>query len=521
MSEENDNQIAGGQAISQLLMGNLGAVVPAPGILPSLLGPDGQPIPGLGYVWRPEPALKSQVPPGLEFALHRFVCPDGIRRFRPVSANGMIATGFAGGLAVLSAIHNPTPEQHHSYGASYLLFQRVRQTREHFDNQLLNTTSLRRSRVGRDVADERDILPESLGLDAAGNGERWDVDRLYDEGKRAAREAGVTNPTEQVALEYGFLEAARRNPLYLDKNEVPQLVRLTLYESCGEELDPELMAEIEERTLSAMANHLDEPAPVFDNWFQGKANLLQQIGRRKLRPLGVLDQDVVRRALQELGWQSYQYVGDCIDLQIQAFLKAIPDLTDEEQRWFKQMHCKQPYFGGLPLVLVFERFTFLRKAIWEVWQNPGNREAVAVLHRLMDYYRHMASERRAVDRLVKQRRPQLLKPDEKSPLTVELPAQTRARETSAMESDEESSAGEEPKEIETPQGIPALFDEIAEVVRTSRGIICGCPDPDWESRSTPLADGRFAIHHCCLSCQFSANTELSPDQLKEIGEMFK
>src|SRR4051794_31446545 len=87
-----------------------------------ILGPDGRPLEATTYVWRPPPAVMPQLPAGFTFAMRGVVGPDGLRTFYPGSFQGQIATGFAGGLALLASLFGLSPEQRYSYRAMYQLF---------------------------------------------------------------------------------------------------------------------------------------------------------------------------------------------------------------------------------------------------------------------------------------------------------------------------------------------------------------------------------------------------------------
>jgi hypothetical protein len=503
------------------IISTLGQVTQEPDDLPTLLGPNGQPVTGVKYVWAPPALVAQHLPEGFTFPMRCVVGPDGLRRFYPSSFEGQIAFGFAGGLAVLAVVKNLSPAQRYSYRAMHQLFGRVRRTREHLGNALLNPTSLRVSRVGRDVADERSILPAALGLDAQGEGELWGVDRLLREGRAAARAAGVQSPTEEDCVHHGFTAAARRNPLSINDEEVPPLVRMALYESIpGTEMpDRDLLDLIVERTLTAMHSHLMEPANDFERWFSGPKNsFVQQIARRKLLPGGVLDRDLVRRALLELGWQSHGYVADCLHVMMRVFQTSLPaPLSADEASWYEHMHLKQPYLGNLPLVLLIERFPFLHSVLWEIWNNPGDPEPIAVLHRLLSYYGEMAEERRTTDRKVKQRRPSTPEPGDRTPLVV--PLQTEASSTDFQESpaDEDGPEDEPDTGVERSASGGAtaeVFANLAEMVRESRRVRCGCAVPAWDDRVVSQDENAVTIDHVCASCGLTARSTLPLEELK-------
>ena len=67
------------------------------------------------------------------------------------------------------------------------------------------------------------------------------------------------------------------------------------------------------------------------------------------------------------------------------------------------MYSGQPHLGGLPLILLRDRFPFLRGATLGVLAAPGDPGPVGVLLRLLQYYEEMAAARREVDRGYKRR----------------------------------------------------------------------------------------------------------------------
>jgi len=470
------------------------------------------------YEWTPAPELKGELPPSFTFRLRCITGSDGVRRFYPVgSLEEFIAQAFMVGLALLSTLKHLTPEQRHSYRTMYLLFQRVRRSKEHLGNNLLNATSLRISRVGRDLADEPSILPATVGLDQQGGGEPWSVDRFLAEGRQAARGAGIELPSEVDCVHYGLVAAAKLNPLIIPSDRVSELVHQALYDEIpiDEPIQPEVVDAVIERTLAAMHHHLDEPAAEFDAWFSGPhASFVRQIAKRKLLPGGQLDQVLVRSVLVDLGWQAYRYVADCIHTTMWAIERSIPEpLTEGERTFFDQMYLNQPHFGNLPLVLLVERFPFVQSIIWDILGSPDDQTAIAVLHRLLDYYGDMARRRRQVDRTIKQRRPANLIEGEKTPLIIPLKAPVIAPETGETEGPNERPYGEPAILDSSP--VPEMFDQIAEALCVRRQIRCKCGTADWDHRVLALDGVTATIEHACRACHFTAMSTVSVEEIKQ------
>ncbi len=356
------------------------------------------------FVWAPPAELASELPPGFSFALRCVVGGDGARRFFPAAGlEHLVTTAFAGGLALLSALKRHTPEQRDSYRFMWQVFRRVRLTREHFGNQFGSAGSLAVRRSARAGAARETVLPETVGQTAGGEGDPRTPERLLREGEAEARRQGIYNPDESEQVRYGLLCAARRDPLPVeDAGEVEGLVRFALYEAVpeGDRTVPGVNELILGRLLLAVPPHLADSNEAFDGWLLGANNsLVAQLAKQKRAEGGPLERDVVRRALQDLGWEAYRYVADCVHTMLHVFRRlVVPALTERERGLFDHMHLKQPHFGNLPFALLAERIPLLLPVLEEVWGNPADRQTIGVMHRLLAYYGEMASQRRALDR---------------------------------------------------------------------------------------------------------------------------
>jgi hypothetical protein len=495
--------------------------------------------PATRYVWEPPADLLEQVPEGFTFALRCIrSAGDGLRRFHPVGTfEEFIAQAFAGGLALLDKIKNRGPEGRHSYRAMWQFFQRVRRTRQRFSNLLLNATSLRVSRSGRASSPEYSILPENVGLSAQGQEKPWNVGRLLREGTEEARASGISAPKEADCVRHGLVRAARLNPLSIPEQDVLSLIRQALFESIPTD-SPAKDASgsagqsaheaVTERSLEAIHLHLDEPQDQFDRWFSGpKSSFVPQIAKQKRAAGGPLARELVQRLLLDLGWDAYKYVADCIHTMLWVFQGLIPEpLTGPEAQRFERMHLKQPCFGQLPLVLLHERFPFLQSVLIKVREDPADREAVAILYRLLAYYGEMATRRRAADRLLQARkaaRAQGYKGE------CSLEAARGVGDPKAVQPVDACAAAEEApwaEGAETHQEaareifgvIPADFiNEIAERVRVAKGIRCRCSEPIWLDRVEETNDEAATLAHECDVCKTSEKTTVSMTDLRKIA----
>ena len=80
----------------------------------------------------------------------------------------------------------------------------------------------------------------------------------------------------------------------------------------------------------------------------------------------------MREALLELGWRSFEAIGKAIDAQMRAIRNALTEpLTNTEDARFKQVFLAQRAFGNLPMLLLLDRFEFLKEAILRTWATTG------------------------------------------------------------------------------------------------------------------------------------------------------
>jgi hypothetical protein len=230
--------------------------------------------------------------------------------------------------------------------------------------------------------------------------------------------------------------------------------------------------------------------------------LVHRIAKQK-KMGGPIPREVVRRALLDLVFDAFTYVGDCVCLQMQAFLQALPSpLVERERSLFEALYFKQDHLGGLPLILLRDRFAFLKEAILDIFAAPGEPGPVGVLLRLLQYYEEMASARREVDRGLKRR---------------EIHNRATGRVARTLSLDIGMS------------GTPAaasndLFRLIAARLRDDQGINCPCPDAgSWTAR---LLDGEagggvLLIEVECEGCGHSGRIEVERGEFEEIGRELK
>ena len=122
--------------------------------------------------------------------------------------------------------------------------------------------------------------------------------------------------------------------------------------------------------------------------------------------------------------------GDCVDAFMRAFGAALPKpLVGYEKDLFAAMYLKQPRFGNLPLVLLWDRFDFCKLAILAIWLNPDDDAEFKVLYRMLAWFDEMLGKKRDADRRRKARR------DSKGKTSrhEQLPKDTKSPKKSAHE----------------------------------------------------------------------------------------
>ena len=354
------------------------------------------------YRWLPAEELHEQLPDDFCFRMLCSTGTDDVRRFYPLNGfAGLIADGFAGGLAIMDHLHDMGDERRSSYRAMYQFFSKVRGLREHYGRNFAGIKDLEVRPTGRGGSDTQDVLPSDLGITTEGTGERWAVTQLVNEGRRLATDLSYERPSRQQAIELGLFAAAQRNPIRIDDaKQVAGLIRLALYDGpplveCNEDVREWVVEQI----LTAIKEHLDDTQPEFDDWFSGPKNsFIKQIAKKKCPHDGV-NNNVVRRVLFDLGWKSYEYVAGCLHALMRCFQNAIPkSLNEQEREIFEMVYLPQEHFGGLPLVLLQERIPFLKAPMIATLQGSVDFDLVGVLHQLLSYYSQMADSRRIADR---------------------------------------------------------------------------------------------------------------------------
>ncbi len=83
---------------------------------------------------------------------------------------------------------------------------------------------------------------------------------------------------------------------------------------------------------------------------------------------------------------------------MRAFAASLAEpLNPDERRLFDATYAWQDGFGGLPLVLLRDRFEWLREGVLGVRDSPADSAGAGALLRLLEYYGTMVRTRRRGD----------------------------------------------------------------------------------------------------------------------------
>jgi hypothetical protein len=250
------------------------------------------------------------------------------------------------------------------------------------------------------------LLPLGTGLGATNQGRDWSNSELLQRGYEAAELDGANRINEEVAVRYGLLAAARLQPIQLCEGESRPLMRMALFDgSAIANESADIVDMVVERLSKLVHKHLSDDVAKFDRWFfPGHGNLVKVLAGGPRSRGGKLSNEQVTNALLFLGWESYQYVMDCHQMFNFWFRRALPaPLDSAETHVFDHVYRPQPYLGNMALILLVERCGLISPILAELWENPADEYLVGVLHRLLQMYAEMATARRKVDRLLKQK----------------------------------------------------------------------------------------------------------------------
>jgi len=360
------------------------------------------------YVWRPEDEIRRELPDGYCVPINVMSRQGEGRRFYPDDPYSFVLNASLGGLAILTHVKNLDGEHRNTYNLMRLVFQYGPLVRERLNRTFKRAVDLMVLGTPRRELECKDILPESLGRDALGKGERWTIWPLKEAGRKEAKARELRRFSNSDVIRLGLLAAARRNPVdtsRLTTDEASGLLRLALFDlgPADVPVDEATKQEVIGRFQESLRSHLADAVEDFNEWFfHNRDGIVKQVSTRKSGPRPI-ERTVVREVLLELVFLALRYTGQCVDVQMRAFVEEIdPPLNPDEKAIFELCYFGQPWLAGIPLVVLYRYFAPIREAIQDLWADPGSSKKAGVLLRVLQYHAEMVSKRRQADRVAQQ-----------------------------------------------------------------------------------------------------------------------
>jgi len=354
--------------------------------------------------WRflPGQALVGQIPTNRHLDLEsleacgqrRFAPRDGLEHFLPHA--------WSIGVAILGLRDGWKNELSDWHRFAWFATQKAWRLQPYLKRNFRGPKDLSLTPSARCSPEENHLVPVVV------DGQRWNLQRLLEEGRAEAQQRGENKPNWERLVHLGLIRGAEQAPLSSPRDDVPTLIRNALFDANPALPQPssETIQHVRDRLRRAFKKHLNDASSAFDKWyFGGHSGLVNQIAKQKKAPGGVLDRDEVSAALVEIGWTSFASVAECVEATMKEFASLLPTpLKPDEQQQFEAMYYCQPWLGGLSLVLLRDRLQFLRDALVSLWDEPTSPHRIGVVHRMLAYYAAMASEAREADRRRKARK---------------------------------------------------------------------------------------------------------------------
>lgn len=354
------------------------------------------------YTWRPTTGQTEGFPESFQLQMEVLTDAAGERSFVPVEPlPSFLLKASVGGLALLTKRYQLGKEMRFSYHVMRLLFQWSTLFRSYLSRSFAHRSDLYVG-LGNNA---KHLLPANVGAHSSAQAASWTPNNLLEQGKRNCQKRPAT---EEDRIRVGLFVAAQQLPLdptKLSAAEASSIIQMALFDFCpSDKLTPQKEELLEVRLLEMLGKHNNLDTGRFRRWFlEDLDNIVHAISTRKKG--GELTREEVQTGLLDLAFRSYRYLGDCVAEQMRAFAAALPKpLSTTEQARFAGLYGPKPYWGGLPFVLLHDRFFFLQEAARAHWETPNDPQKAGVILRLLEWYGEMARQRREADRENKRRR---------------------------------------------------------------------------------------------------------------------
>jgi hypothetical protein len=461
----------------------------------------GEPLPvhASRYTWTPDTDL--DLPPGFKLVLKCWDIDGKSRRFFPYeSCEKFALEASLTGAAILERLGKLNGPARYSYRMSRLLFQRASGLQDHLMRKFVSAGDLKVTAAAR-VAGKRDVLPPSIGLDYQQIGEPWPVEELLKQGRELANEHGDKAPDEEQRIRLGLLAAARLCPIdvsVLTEDQARSLVRMGLFGTgpSFEVVNEETKTQVEKRLLSAIDRHMDDDQEAFNLWFFKDAdNLIRQVAKQK-HDGGQVSRDVVRSVLLDLVFRSYGHVAQTVEVFLRDFaISRQVELAGDELAVFERMYYRQKELGGLPLLMLRDRFPLIREVALQLFVSPQNGELLGVLLQMLRFYSEMVENRRAADRRYK---------------SVSQHKNACGRTANMVESSDNLFV----------ERNNSQFDELVAHILEGRDKSCKCEtSPAWNAKvAAQDRTGTITLDVACANCGHLETAIVTEDELRAAKE---
>ena len=347
-------------------------------------------------VWRPGESLRDCVDPEMEITLKRLALTSGERVLLGNFGDSVFLVQTMGlGIAIAEATGLLDSGELNACRLKFLLYQWVLRKRASFKKRFQSIEDFKirdgyQTEGVHVLAHLRDMdgvfgsLREICELGCDGS----DIERLR-QGLNALAERHAVEPHDEEQV-----EAVVKNALFA-VDEV---------EPCNDEA---LLEDVEKRLWRAAQDHLDCPAREFNKWFWGKsANIEKRVAELRLSSDDLLlDRDLVKSALFELGWRGHKLMGEMFELGMAEIFSRLPNTTELEKQMHGHLYARQRYLASLPLAMLlrYRRFP-LEGFLGAIWEGRVDAQKTGALHTMLYFYSEMVTKRREVDRLAKRNR---------------------------------------------------------------------------------------------------------------------
>ena len=373
------------------------------------------------YHWQ-QPFQITRLPKSYHLALDCCVRTDGTRRFLPVDGTALTSepkSGFAcivhpqdlaltasiGGERLLHDRGEIDADNLFSFDQARTLFRYICRRREYLGATTKIDETLAAILSNRPNKTNQHTSLSDLGIGSGGEEDRWDRDRFMSEGRQAAIDAGISDPTAKEIRRYGLLNAAGSNPLEINDEESKSITRLTLFAigETTEKLTKRQLGYVAHHVRRLLTKHGEDSDEDFEKWIMDSSgNIAHTISKL---PDCELSRPQVRHALLELGWLAIQMLSSGVDTQMRAFRDAlVVPLNEIENLHYSQLFLANPVFGGLTFLLLHERWDFLKDVVLGIWNSPGDQDSIAIARTMMHYYSVLINGQRMTGRLLKHKR---------------------------------------------------------------------------------------------------------------------